>query len=102
MSDEAISHDFYCENFLVPCDPNQRGNRQWKNFLRQWYLHGPFPMTLEIRQKAKGGYWDEVIEFDAVSGEAQMRPNVLPVTDPRDMVKNGAWMRWETYSCKGG
>ena len=31
-----------------------------------------------------------------------MRANVKPITDPREMVETGTWMRWETYLRKTG
>jgi len=93
--DEELT-EFQCENFLSPADPNESGHVQWKNFLRQWYLHGPFPMAPEVRAAAEAGRWDDVLDVEAVPDEANLKPNVQPVSDPREMVKNGAWMRWET------
>ncbi|MAE66129.1 MAG: hypothetical protein CMJ18_17805 [Phycisphaeraceae bacterium] len=89
-------NEFQCENFLAPVDPNEAGYVQSKNFLRQWYLHGPFPMSPETRAAAEHDRWDEVLDAEAVSDEANLKPNVQPVSDPRDMVERGAWMRWET------
>jgi len=90
-------NEFNCENFLAPVDPNEAGHLQWKNFFRQWYLHGPFPMAPETRAAAEAGRWDEVLDAEAAPGEANLKPNVQPVSDPREMVENGAWMRWETH-----
>jgi len=42
---------------------------------------------------ASAGRWDEVLDAEAGPGEASLEPNVQPVSDPRDMVKHGAWMR---------
>ncbi len=93
-------NEFNCENFLAPVDPNEAGHLQSKNFFRQWYMHGPFPMAPEIRAAAEAGRWDEVLAAEAVPGEANLKPNVQPVSDPREMVENGAWMRWETFFLK--
>ena len=89
-------NELQCENFLAPADPNEAGYVQSKHFLRQWYLHGPFPMSPEVRAAAEQGRWDEVLDAEAVSDEANLKPNVQPVSDPRDMVARGAWMRWES------
>ncbi|MAE66130.1 MAG: hypothetical protein CMJ18_17810 [Phycisphaeraceae bacterium] len=89
-------NEFQCENFLAPADPNEAGYVQSKHFLRQWYLHGPFQMSPEVRAAAEQGRWDEVLDAEAVSDEANLKPNVQPVSDPRDMVELGAWMRWES------
>ena len=93
-------NEFQCENFLAPVDPNEAGYVQSKNFLRQWYLHGPFPMPPEVRAAAEDGRWDEVLDTPAVPDEANLKPNVQPVSDPSDMVKDGAWMRWEQDAIK--
>ena len=93
-------NEFLCENFLSRADPNEAGYVQSKNFLRQWYLHGPLVMAPEVRAAAEAGRWDEVLDAEAVPGEANLKPDVQPVSDPRDMVKNGAWMRWETTLVK--
>ena len=90
-------NEFLCENFLSFGDPNESGFVQSKNFLRQWYVHGPFPMAPGTRAAAEAGNWDIVLNEEAVPDEANLKPDVKPVSDPRDMVKNGAWMRWETY-----
>ena len=99
------NHDFSCENFLVPCDPNEAGYRKSRNFLRQWYLHGPFIMADEVRAAAQAGQWERVLDAEAVADEANMRPNVQAITDPREMVTKGVWMRWETWEtivCESG
>ena len=57
-------------------------------------------MAPEIRAAAEAGRWDEVLDAEAVPGEANLKPNVQPVSDPREMVENGAWMRWETFFLK--
>ena len=90
-------NEFQCENFLAPVDPNEAGYVQSKHFLRQWTLHGPFPMAPEVRAAAEQGRFDEVLDVEAVPDEANLKPNVQPVSDPRDMVGQGAWMRWETW-----
>ena len=46
-------NEFQCDNYLASVDPNEAGYVQSKNFLRQWYLHGPFPMLPEIRAAAE-------------------------------------------------
>ncbi len=94
---KQAEHDYKCENYLVSCDPNQSGYRQWKNFLRQWYIHGPFPMSEEIRAAAQARQWNEVLDAEATANEATLTPDAKPVTDPRKMVEQEAWMRWETY-----
>ena len=55
-------NEFQCENFLTPVDPNEAGYVQSKNFLRQWYVHGPFPMAPETRAAAEAGRWDGVLD----------------------------------------
>ena len=95
-SSEPSENRFLCENFLVANDPNE-DYRQWKNFLRQWYLHGPFAMTPEVRSAAEAGRWDEALDAEVVAGEVELEPRVKPVADPRRMVEHGAWMRWETF-----
>ena len=89
-------NEFQCENFLSPVAPNESGYVQSKNFLRQWYLHGPFLMIPETRAAAEAGDWADVLDVEVVPDEANLKPNVQPVSDPREMVKSGAWMRWET------
>ena len=89
-------NELKCENYLAPVDPNERGFVQSRNFLRQWYLHGPFVMSPETRAAAEAGLWDQVLDTEAVPDEARLEPNVQPVSDPREMVGAGAWMRWET------
>jgi len=89
-------NEFKCENFLSHVDPNASGYVQSKNFLRQWYVHGPFPMEPGTRAAAEAGHWDEVLDTEALPGEARLKPNVQPVSDPREMVGDGAWMRWES------
>ena len=91
-------NEFLCENFLSPVNPNESGYVQSKNFLRQWYLHGPFPMDADTRSAAQAGDWAAVLDVEAMSGEANIKPNMQPVADPREMVKDGTWMRWETSS----
>ena len=90
-------HEYACENFLVPCDPNEAGYRKWTNFLRQWYVHGPFMMADDVRTAAQAGQWEQVLESEVVTDEANLRPNVKAITDPREMVDKGVWMRWETW-----
>lgn len=90
-------NEFKCENFLAPVDPNSAGYVQSYNFLRQWTLHGPVPMAAETRRAAEAGQWNKVIHTEALADEANLKPNVQPVEDPRDMVADGAWMRWETH-----
>ena len=96
------NHDFSCENFLVPCDPNEAGYRKWTNFLRQWYFHGPYMMTEEVRAAAQAGQWEQVLDAEAVADEGNLRPNVQAITDPREMVAEGIWIRWETFMCDTG
>jgi hypothetical protein len=81
-------------------DPNESGYVQSKNFLRQWYLHGPLPMAAKTRAAAQAGDWADVLDTEAVPDEANLKPNVQPVSDPREMVRDGAWMRWETNFLK--
>ena len=90
-------NEFKCENFLAPVDVNTSGHIQSNNFLRQWMVHGPVPMSTETRQAAEAGQWNEVIHSKALPDEVNLRPNVQPVEDPRDMVADGTWMRWETH-----
>ena len=90
-------NEFLCENFLAPADRNETGYVQSKNFLRQWYIHGPFKMGKKTRAAAETGDWDKVLDTEAFPDEAGLKPEVKPVSDPRDMVKDGAWMRWETH-----
>ena len=84
---------YNCENFLVSCHPHNDGYRQWRNFLRQWYIHGPFPFA------AVGAVpdWDDVLDTQAVPDERQLTPNLQSIGDPRQMVERGGWMRWETF-----
>ena len=91
-------NEWQCENFLAPVDANAAGYVQSRNFLRQWMLHGPVPMSAETRRAAEAGHWNEVIHTEALPDEAKLQPNVQPVEDPRDMVADGTWMRWETHS----
>ena len=93
-------NEFQCENFLSPVDPNESGYVQSKNFLRQWYLHGPLPMSAKTRAAAQAGDWADVLDTEAVPDEVNLKPNVQPVSDPREMVRDGAWMRWETNFLK--
>ena len=90
-------HEFQCENFLAPVDQNASGYVQSYNFLRQWTLHGPVPMSAATRRAAEAGQWNEVIHSEALRDEAHLQPNLQPVEDPREMVADGAWMRWETH-----
>ena len=91
-------HNFACENFLVPCDPNQAGFRQWRNYLRQWYLHGPVSWPEKVRTLAQEGKWDQVVDYEAVANENNLQPNLQPASDPTKLVERGVWMRWEAYT----
>jgi hypothetical protein len=53
-------------------------------------------MSDQTRKAAESGHWDRVIDTEALPDEANLKPNVQPVQDPRDMVADGVWMRWET------
>ena len=59
-------------------------------------IHGPVSMSSETREAAELGQWDQVLDSESLPDEANLKPNVRPVQDPRDMVADGAWMRWET------
>ena len=64
-------NEFLCENFLSSGDPNESGYVQSKNFLRQWYVHGPFPMAPGTRAAAESGDWDTVLNEEAVPDEGR-------------------------------
>ena len=102
MGSKDSNHEFACENFLAACDGNEAGYRKWTNFLRQWYVHGPFVMDAATRAAAEGGRWEQVLDTEAVGVEAGLVPNVQAITDPREMVERGVWMRWETCPCDTG
>ena len=53
-------NEFKCENFLAPVDVNTSGHIQSNNFLRQWMVHGPVPMSTATRRAAETGQWTEV------------------------------------------